>query len=750
MNSIQPIDIGTITFKLRFHDMGYEHFIDPPIGWDKMPIELKRADKYARKIKFGEDQEVEFWKSKPIKLGHRFDEIINCHKKFGDESFIELIIFVDDEEFMRAELDVKNSTTDRESYFKCKLLINDLSKKIDDLKDTKINVFGEESLLGNPNPPAESDSVILMPKKIRERSRHEIGDEDQKKISEPMVIDIGGSYQNVGETLDMGNPYGLLLIDQSDVAETYFVPSDQVYVNSGPGNNVPSTYTGGSLSNTHNLYFKVQTDVIIKAENVHIKVDGTNVRDNNTRIIFQIASITYDNENLENVIEKKYINIKTIYGKEALINETIQLSVPKFTRFIYEYRVYIGGRTQTPDERLTLFDGGSITADTVGLYPASRARMTRLINAGKKILSNYTENAANIIAPKFFEDGPFWWYYITNGYFIRGFLDSSFDVSWKEWKDFVQTAFNCDVQINGNNVFIGRHEDFYRNVEVARFPFKPDVDSYEITFNDDLIVNNLNIGYEQYEDEEYDTMDAFHTESEWFIPKRNKGSLDIKIPFTADGYSIEYARREGIDAEPTTAKKKDDDIYIIDCFLNKIVFPPPFPATIYLLQNRQSQGFSLVEGIFSPETAYNLRLSLKRLLLDHYKHRIAEIGQKLNNGIPIPSTQFAKNTFFKANGNLKTQANLDMITTHHLVIDEADITKSLISQPLIGSEIYEFTLSMRIKFKELVTMYKRIINENGYITLFTDDIELKFYPFDMSYDEVQEQLKIKAERKYEI
>lgn len=747
----QPIDIGAIAFKLIFHNIRREYFIDPPIGWDEMPIELKRVGKYARRIIFAEGKELTFVKHKHIDLGHQFDRLVSAHELYADEAFIEFVLIVDGAELLRGEMEIPEAKTDRLNYFTCSLKVNDLNKKIEDLEDTKVNIYGEESLLGNYNAPAETENVTLMPKQIRERAKHELGNEDMEVMTTPLVKYFGEQNQNVGSSLVMGNPIGLLQVDESDAAETYYVPPTQSYVNAGPGNAVPTTYTDGNLNNTHNLYFATPAQVTINVENLRLKVEGQNIRNNNTQIVLQIAVITYNNADRETVINKYYENLITVSGTEVLINVTKSINVPRYTRLIYEYRVNIGGRISTPDERFTVFNGGSISADTIDIYPASLSKMTRLINAGKKILNNYSENTAIVTAPRFEQGGEFWWYYITSGYFIRGFTDDSFDLNFKDWKEFVQNAFNCDVQINGNSIFIGKHEDFYVDKEIARIEFRPDEDNFEITLNEELIKNKMSIKFDNFESDKKDTLDAFHTESEWFIPKRNKGSLDLDLGFTADGYSIEYARREGINAEPTTAKQKDNDVYIVDCFVNRIHIPI---LNIYIdvLQNRQDQGFEVAAGtVFSSGTIYNIRLGIKRLLLDHWNFRIAEIGQKLNNGFPSGLTEYVKNTFFKSNGGLRTNAtDVNLKTFQGWITENENIRGDQLNAPIISPDVYNFTIAKRMKYDEVITLFNRIISEKGYVTFFTADSEKKVHIFDASYNWVEEKLTIKGEKRYAI
>src|SRR5690606_33982670 len=117
-------------------------------------------------------------------------------------------------------------------------------------------------------------------------------------------------------------------------------------------------------------------------------------------------------------------------------------------------------------------------------------------------------------------------------------------------------------------------------------------------------------------------------------------------------------------------------------------------------------------------------LSQKRILLDHYPHRLAEIGQKLNNGIPTTSTVFLRNTRFKNNGDLKTKTDGSIVTYPELITENENVTLQNLKEPLISPEIYSFTLAKRLKFDELIRLYKRVVNERGYVTMYTDDAEI--------------------------
>lgn len=747
--SVQPIDIGEVKFKLVFHNnLVREYEIDPPIGWDKISMDIKRGDKFSRFLDIG-TSEIEL-RNRPIKYGHQFDRLVQFHKILADESLVELIIIVDGAILLRTELDFVNCTTDRESFFKFKLITDTKKKQIEDRKDVKIDIFGDKTVDGKPSNLAPYKDIVLLPKKIQEISIHLIGDEalDVANLQE-VVYDVGTNNTTFpGGILGMGNPWGALEIEENQDANEYFVPKTQAYVNAG-NNAVPTTYKTGGLQGISNFEFNVATDFEIDVSGLEVEIEVQNLPNAGTSFVLQMAVITYDNIQHDNITSATYTNLFTGVGKSHNVDVSWSGQIPAFSRVIYEWRVVTTGfQPRKTADKITI-KGGRFKAATVNIFPPTQARMVRLFDAAQRVINAISENEAFINTPDFGSGQRYWDSFVTSGSIIRGFTDSEFLMSYSDLKKFVQNAYNADVQINENEVYIANHENFYEDTQIAKFPFKKNVDSYSIEINKDLVKNEIYFGFETFEDNEKLTLDAFHTESEWYIPKRNEGKLEAKINFIADGYSIEYARRQGIESEPTTAKSKDDKIYVIDC--TEVTINIPFFPPITFWANRRNQDFDYVEGIYSPETAYNLMYGVKRLMLDNYPTRLAEIGQKFNNGTPLANQLIAKNTMFKANGELGTLTTT-LQTTAEFCKDNADVTLNILNRfPKIAPEIYNFTLSLRIKWDELIKLYNRTISVKGYITLVDDDEnEISVYPAEMKYDWIKERLIIKGERKYEI
>ena len=123
----------------------------------------------------------------------------------------------------------------------------------------------------------------------------------------------------------------------------------------------------------------------------------------------------------------------------------------------------------------------------------------------------------------------------------------------------------ADYQICKDKIYIGQYNDHYANVDLGGFLKKPDKD-YNIDKNDDYLINKFYYQYELYEKDrdEDNTLDAIHTDSEWYIPAiQSQNEKTIKLPYARDPYYIEVARRRANEKQ-TTSESSDDKIMIVD------------------------------------------------------------------------------------------------------------------------------------------------------------------------------------------
>ncbi|MXV39354.1 hypothetical protein GO491_11815 [Flavobacteriaceae bacterium Ap0902] len=740
---IEPLDINELNFKLHFKsDEDVIMPIDEPIGWEDIDLSIKQGDMYARVLEIGDDEFNLRFAPIPDHYNSPFDKLINYLNTFGYESKVDLIVSIGIDEWFRCELDFSKHTTNKETYFECPVIIKSARAEIERKNDIKVDLLSNLTLDDHLLYPIDVKEVTLKPKEIKDVSRHQLNETNEEEVIYSQLGQEG--YQN-RTTVWSFRIFGFNKYSTIDTALSY---ENGAFYNAGFTGLIQSGIARDNMGATHEIKEKGALQI-----RINFDYEIGNVRDF-FRVSFGLYVIETDgdsfivNENENNLIfDQDNFNNTSIsrFTESGNIEYNLDLNITRLTKLAPIFTIYTRNNGNIDGSSFIRVSNVRFDAEMIDEYPATTAKMVRLIDAGKHVLSNYTNGEATFEHPKFDSRQTFHNLMTTTGFYIRGFDNEPMPLSYKDWLEQIQ-ALNCDVQINGDNIFIGRQEEFYRDIEMARFEFMPDVDSFNVSFNEERMFNKLTLEFDKYEEgNEQNTLDSFTTETEWYVPnKRLKETKEIKFPFIADAYLIETTRREGIDVEPTTAKQEDNDFYIIDCrpivgeFDENGVYTE-FDEPKYT--NRSREGFTEVRGLFSPETTYNLRLSPKRLLLDHWNYFLAEINQFTEN-------LKLENSYFKNNGKLTTFAEMSSLTTSGIELTEnGKVFSQHLKDPLISPFIYEFDLGKRVKFNEIKELYDKILNIRGYITFFDKNTEIKIYPKEINYVWKHEKLTITGELK---
>jgi len=124
-------------------------------------------------------------------------------------------------------------------------------------------------------------------------------------------------------------------------------------------------------------------------------------------------------------------------------------------------------------------------------------------------------------------------------------------------------------------------------------------------------------GYKKYETENFNGLDAFHTEREYRTRlKLKNNAMEQKSDFIADGYAIEYTRRESINT--TSDWRYDNDVFIF-CLKKTHAFQGPDSYVIDL--GASETGNTMI----SPDTVYNMRISPVRMA-KKWLNRLSSLG----------------------------------------------------------------------------------------------------------------------------
>lgn len=224
------------------------------------------------------------------------------------------------------------------------------------------------------------------------------------------------------------------------------------------------------------------------------------------------------------------------------------------------------------------------------------------------------------------EDGPASFNSCSHGFWIRGFdklpkpsempkvenLFKPLTTSFKDYYTSVNAVWNVGLGIEKRaGLEVVRLEElfyFYNNNVTIRLPNQ--VKKVKRTIATDLYYSSLVFGYEKGGDyEEAFGLDEYNAKSNFTtIINRLKNTYNQLSKYRADSYGIEFARRKAKFLNDTIDTKYDDDIFFMDLKLQNGKFK----------QRKYQDNFEEIPtGVFSPETATNLRLSPINCLLRH-------------------------------------------------------------------------------------------------------------------------------------
>lgn len=245
---------------------------------------------------------------------------------------------------------------------------------------------------------------------------------------------------------------------------------------------------------------------------------------------------------------------------------------------------------------------------------------------------------------------------LTHGFWIRGF-DSMpigtednpnlFKPLSTSLKDFIQSFsavhnLGLGIESDGFKEYVRIEElgYFYNRTTTIKLPNQ--VKKVKRTEAVDYYYSSLELGYEKggdYEEAfglvEYNGMSKFSS-----IIKVLRNSYSKLSKFRADSYGIEFARRKPKLSHGTEDTRYDTDIFLLDMKRNSL-------SNTFKLRKWQDDFTNAPTGTFSPDTAYNLRLSPFNCLLRH--------GWVIASGLTKYLSDYIRFTSSTANSSLSTK-----------------------------------------------------------------------------------------------
>ena len=518
-----PIEINAFRHFLELNSVRTE--ILEPIGFDAANFVVEQNnDGYGRDIFYGNTEvDLEFHDEYGINdLPSGLELLLAQENLNGSEADVNYILQKNDVDFTVGQLDFATSQTDYKSYFKCKVIQNNEQSKIKKRINVKVDAFATKDLDDNTITPIQTTDILLKAKPIDQIS----------SFTTPGEATYDGNLPGVN--LNMLFPYPQIV--KYGVADT-LTPIDY-FINSSVEQSLVIVSAQNILTNV-----KIKGRLKYKLNSAGQSLNFNVKSGNSTASLSNNVGVTLPND------------------YNTIIDHSFEFTLPNAIKQGHIIWSFLFENSTQDAINMTVYDGElSITATETGIDSVVKGvRYIDLIKQNYKAIGSLPVNA-----PKFDLGGEFYDQFCFNGKLIRQITTDSFYLQLKNTLESLMEV-NASAQINKYEIVIGQYQDFYNDVNIGTFLQIPE-EGANFTKNEKYLINTFKFGYDKYEQdrEEDNTLDAIHTDSEWFVPNTNSiNTKEIKLPFIRDAYKIESVRRRATEKD-NTSNDSDDDIFIID------------------------------------------------------------------------------------------------------------------------------------------------------------------------------------------
>jgi hypothetical protein len=540
--------IETNAFRHFLEVNGTRTEILEPIGFDasNFVVEQKK-DGYARDIFYGNSEaSLEFHYEYGINdLPTGLELILEQENITGAESDVNYILQKNGVDFTIGQLDFASAETDYKSYFKCSVIQNNDRSIIKKREKIKIDLFAKEDLDKNVIDPINTSRLLLRAKPV-----NKVSDWSSKEVLNLSQI---GSAFNCQVSIPISNNLVNYGIDST------LAPFDVFF-------------KGLDVSQTQNNNYRFANRLITaknSLSNIKLKIKGLTVNGTTNLGIFSLnisrAKFTTDGDWIENVGTS--IQPISSTGSISITNQNFEIDIPDMSigesLIISMDCFYSSSILRSFNMRFNRFSCESVEILATETGIDSVIEVVRYIDLIKQ---TYKATAGFVVnAPKYDIGGQFYDNFCFSGKLIRQIKNEPFYSTISDVNESL-IELNADAELTGNKtVSIGQYSDFYSNVKMGSYPMLPEA-SAKFTKNERYLINKFSFGYDKFEQdrEEDNTIDAIHTDSEWFVPNDNSiNEKSVKVNYIRDAYFIESVRRRSTEKK-TTSNNSDDDIFIVD------------------------------------------------------------------------------------------------------------------------------------------------------------------------------------------
>jgi hypothetical protein len=552
--------------------------ITEPVKFDGASFTVEQdKGRYGRDISYGnEEVSLEFYEGtfdNGLTMG--LTQLLDCYKNYGFESEVEFILKQNGTTFTVGILDFQMAKTDLITFFECKVIQENNRAIIKRRNDINVDVFSDKDLDLNPITPLATENILLKAKPVAQTSNWVSNNVLTTGVSLYSVIKSDSLGAKIVANLDSG-------VNNCNVVKDYGIENTLSFIDNRYALGLGGFPNGGNSF----TYIDVQQDfkdVSIKLSNLEAYSfatysDPTNSLDGGGKVRLVIKygyDITGGTDMTTIVLYERIFTLD--YNPPISLPTEFDVSIPVIERgqrlFIYLEC------TNSCSDTVGILDAGinsvfQISAPFQSLDVSISGTSTGIdsVIKGVRYIDLFKQNIKSISgltvdAPRFDIAGEFYEQFAFNGKLIRQYNNKPFYVNFKDLTEGLQEV-NADFQINDNNVFLGKYDDFYTNNDLGGYLQAPD-NEFISNFNERYTINSFDYAYKTFEEnkDEANTVDGIHTKANFLLPnKLVENTKKIEVNHIRDPFAIESARRQGINTKESTSLDNDDKLFLIDVY----------------------------------------------------------------------------------------------------------------------------------------------------------------------------------------
>ena len=521
--------------------------ITEPIKFDGASFTVEQdKGRYGRDISYGnEEVSLEFY-------GGTFDngltmglpQLLDYYKTYGFESEVEFILKQNGITFTVGILDFQMAKTDLLTYFECKVIQENNRAIINRRKEINTDVFSDKDLDLNDITPLTPVNILLKAKPVMQLSEWKSIGSNSFSVDSPDPTKPFCGFNLAQTNVSSGIENSLAFFDNIVYSGTFADFADFGIVS--------------AVNRLNEINVKATIDMTYTVTQGAFASSGF-------MILYLCWGTTFDPSNTSTTRQIMYNDTWAVgVTKTVTINDTFDFTINEIESSgkIWMFWAASGNADCNVDVVHRYFN---VKVNVISTAIDSVIKGVRYIDLFKQNIKSIS--GLSIDAPRFDITGDFYEQFAFNGKLIRQFIDKPFYVNFKDLTEGLQEV-NSDYQINDNNVFIGKYDDFYTNIDLGGYLQSPDSE-FSASFNERYAINSFDYSYKTFEQnrDEANTVDGIHTNAQFLLPnKLVENTKKVEVNHIRDPFSIESARRQGVNTKESTSLDNDDKLFVIDVY----------------------------------------------------------------------------------------------------------------------------------------------------------------------------------------